>query len=134
MKTLLMSYNEQRNELQRQLDAAQTLEQAVKIVQDFLDQLERHYVGDLTELQIRFARPLFEVLRLSINGIISASKTNVWMPYRERPAQPLLGLRASFWLRSLEAVIYVGFLVGLVFIVMNHHDPVIWGVIAIVLL
>lgn len=134
MKTLLMSYNEQRNELQHQLDAAETLEQAVKIVQDFLHQLERQYVGNLTELQIRLARPLFEVLRLSINAITSATKTKIWMPYREQPTRSRFQFHAGFWLRLVEAVIYVGFLVGLVFIVVNNHDPFIWGVIAVVLL
>lgn len=134
MKTLLMSYNEQRDELQHQLDAAKTVEQAVKIIQDFLYQLERQYVGNLTKLQIRLARPLFEVLRLSINGLTSASETDVWKLDRMLPARSRSGLGASFWLRMLEAVIYIGFLVGLVFIVMNNHDLVLWGVIAVVLL
>ncbi|WP_013325373.1 hypothetical protein [Gloeothece verrucosa] len=73
MKTLLALFNEQRSQLQNEIDKASSVERVITSLQNRLDNLERNYTGQLTITQVRLASFFIDSLRQSI-ATLAATK------------------------------------------------------------
>ena len=73
MKTITSLFNEERNQLQTEIDNTTNIEQIVKLVQNRLDHLERIYIEKLNLAQVRLASFFLDTLRQSIATLAAAN-------------------------------------------------------------
>ena len=110
MKTLLTLYSKQRSELQAAIDKSASPEQVVKLVQNRLDNLERHYIGELSIAQVRLVSFFLDALRQSVATLGAAKEIEL----AERESEPpSLGKRfstKSIVLKVLQGSICLGIL------------------------
>jgi hypothetical protein len=115
MKTLFVLFYEGRRELQRQLDEAPNLEEAVRLVRRQLDVLQREYIGDLSTAQACLAAFFLDVLRSSIAALVAAHKAEIWYPQSPQASSPpdqfsYRGLALGWPQKVFKAIIYIGIL------------------------
>lgn len=77
MKTLLTLFGKERSLLEAELNHATSPEQAVKLVQERIDRLERAYLGDLNVAQVRLASFFLDALRQSIAALTAAHSSQI---------------------------------------------------------
>lgn len=113
MQTLSTLFSKGRNELQTELDKATSPKQAVKVVQNQLDRLEKNYIGNLSVSQVRLANFFLDTLRQSLS-ITATNDTSIspqaveQVEHIESPNSTL-----SFILKLLQAIVCIAILVSL---------------------
>lgn len=113
MQTLSTLFSKGRNELQTELDKATSPKQAVKVVQNQLDRLEKTYIGDLSVSQVRLVNFFLDTLRqsLSITATNDTSISDKDLDQVDRLESPNSTL--SFILKLLQAIVCIAILVSL---------------------
>lgn len=113
MQTLSTLFSKGRNELQTELDKATSPKQAVKVVQNQLDRLEKNYIGDLSVSQVRLVNFFLDTLRqsLSITATNDTSISDQALDRLEQQESPKSTL--SFILKLLQAIVCICILVAL---------------------
>ena len=111
MKTLLTLFSKGRSELQTEIDQTTSLEQAVKLVQDRLDDLKTMYIGDLSVTQARLALFFLDTLRQSTATLTAVKETKSSPPQQITSQAPRFS--QSLILKLLQLLICIGILFSL---------------------
>ena len=123
MKTLLTLFSKGRSELQTEIDQTTSLEQAVKLVQDRLDDLKTMYIGDLSVTQARMALFFLDTLRQSIATLTAVNETkSSLVPQQITSQAPQFS--QSLILKLLQLLICVGILFSL--FSLTRSAPLAW--------
>ncbi|MBW4564763.1 MAG: hypothetical protein KME32_27290 [Mojavia pulchra JT2-VF2] len=125
MKTITSLFNEERNQLQIDIDNTINVEQVVKLVQNRLDNLERIYISELNITQVRLASFFLDLLRQSLSTLTAVHQTQVTL---QKP-QPIINptIKSSpnrLILKLLKALIYIGILSWLFYL--SETSPGAW--------
>ncbi|NEU78872.1 hypothetical protein [Nostoc sp. UIC 10630] len=111
MKTISSLFNEERNQLQTDIDNTTSIEQIVKLVQNRLDNLERIYIEKLNLAQVRLASFFLDTLRQSIATLAAANYSQVAPTEQKQFTNPSTNLFSSrLILTLLKGLIYIGIL------------------------
>ncbi|MBE8999550.1 hypothetical protein IQ274_15260 [Nostoc sp. LEGE 12447] len=111
MKTISSLFNEERNQLQTDIDNTTSIEQIVKLVQNRLDNLERIYIEKLNLAQVRLASFFLDTLRQSIATLAAANYSQVAPTEQKQFTNPSTNLFSSrLILKLLKGLIYIGIL------------------------
>jgi hypothetical protein len=128
MKTLSKLFNEERNQLQSEIDKATNIEQVVKLVQNRLDNLEKLYINQLNVAQIRLASFFMDVLRQSL--VMLAATT---IPEQKLIAEEAIAFSPNkLILKLLQGLIFIGILGSL--FSLTKTAPGAWMAILLTLL
>ncbi|MCC5636141.1 hypothetical protein LC593_09770 [Nostoc sp. CHAB 5844] len=111
MKTISTLFNEERNQLQTEIENITSVEQVVKLVQNRLDNLERNYISELNVTQVRLASFFLDMLRQSIATLTVVNQSQVV----SKEQKQITNLATNFSpnrliLKLLKALIYIGIL------------------------
>lgn len=129
MKTLLTLFGKERSELETEVDKATSPKQAIKLVQNRIDSLEKNYIGELNVRQVRLVKFLLDTLRQSLATLTSTGETTVV----EAPGQSTNKARHfpnRLILKMLQALICVGILASL--FSLTGETPGAWMAILLV--
>ncbi|WP_298920082.1 hypothetical protein [uncultured Nostoc sp.] len=125
MKTITSLFNEERNQLQTEIDNTTNIEQIVKLVQNRLDHLERIYIEKLNLAQVRLASFFLDTLRQSIATLAAANYSQL-APIEQRqitnPGTKFFANRLI--LKVLQALICIGILGSL--FSLTKTTPGVW--------
>jgi hypothetical protein len=133
MNTLSKLFNEERNQLQSEIDKAIDIEQVVKLVQNRLDNLEKIYINQLNVAQIRLASFLMDVLRQSLVMLGAATISQVDIPEQKLIAEETISFSPhKLILKLLQGLIFIGILGSL--FSLTKTAPGAWMAILLTLL
>jgi hypothetical protein len=133
MNTLSKLFNEERNQLQSEIDKAIDIEQVVKLVQNRLDNLEKIYINQLNVAQIRLASFLMDVLRQSIVMLAAATISPINPPEQKLIAEETISFSPNkLILKLLQGLIFLGILGSL--FSLTKTAPGAWMAILLTLL
>ncbi|MEI1374742.1 hypothetical protein PQG02_25630 [Nostoc sp. UHCC 0926] len=111
MKTITSLFNEERNQLQTEIDNTTNIEQIVKLVQNRLDHLERIYIEKLNLAQVRLASFFLDTLRQSIATLAAANYSQLAPIEQRQITNPGTKFFANrFILKLLQGLICIGIL------------------------
>ncbi|MEH2403282.1 hypothetical protein [Nostoc sp.] len=111
MKTITSLFNEERNQLQTDIDNTTSIEQTVKLVQNRLDHLERIYIEKLNLAQVRLASFFLDTLRQSIATLAAANYSQLTPIEQRQITNPGTKFFANrFILKVLQVLICIGIL------------------------
>ena len=114
MQTLSTLFSKGRNELQTELDKATSPKQAVKVVQNQLDRLEKTYIGNLSVSQVRLVNFFLEALRQSLSALTAANEIKIPDLKPDLAVTPTVSSSPNrFILKLLQAIICIGILFSL---------------------
>lgn len=125
MKTITSLFNEERNQLQTDIENTTNIEEIVKLVQNRLDHLERIYIEKLNLAQVRLASFFLDTLRQSIATLAAANYSQL-APIEQRqitnPGTKFFANRLI--LKVLQALICIGILGSL--FSLTKTTPGVW--------
>ncbi|MBE9005598.1 hypothetical protein IQ259_11215 [Fortiea sp. LEGE XX443] len=111
MKTISTLFNEERNQLQTEIENITSVEQVVKLVQNRLDNLERIYISELNVTQVRLACFFLDMLRQSIVTLTAVNQSQVAVKEQEQITNIATNFSPNrLILKLLKVLIYVGIL------------------------
>ncbi|MCC5606847.1 hypothetical protein LC612_08630 [Nostoc sp. CHAB 5834] len=111
MKTITSLFNEERNQLQTDIDNTTNIEEIIKLVQNRLDNLERIYIEKLNLAQIRLASFFLDTLRQSIATLAAANYSQIAPTEQKQFTNPSTRFFSSrLILKLLKGLIYIGIL------------------------
>ncbi len=111
MKTLLTLFGQERLSLETEIEKTNNVEQAVKLVQNRLDRIEKVYLGDLNISQVRLASLFLETLRQSLATLTATHSTQIMTVDAEKNVTSETKLPSSnIILKLLQGVICLGIL------------------------
>jgi len=111
MKTITSLFNEERNQLQTDIDKTNSVEQVVKLVQNRLDNLERIYISELNLAQVRLASFFLDMLRQSIATLAAANLTQIELTQQQQITNLATKISPNrLILKLLKALMYIGIL------------------------
>ncbi len=122
MKTLLTLFSKGRSELQTEIDQTTSLDQAVKLVQNRLDDLKTMYIGDLSVTQARLALFFLDTLRQSVAALTAVNETRSSSP--QQIISQATQFSQSLILKLLQLLICVGILFSLFSV--TRSAPLAW--------
>lgn len=111
MKKIISIFNEERNQLQTEINSLTSIEEVVKLIQNRLDNIERIYLSELNIIQVRLAGFFLDVLRQSIPNLAAVQIAQI--ASTERKQSTNLALMSSpnrLILKVLKVLLYVGIL------------------------
>jgi hypothetical protein len=133
MKTLSKLFNEERNQLQSEIDKATNIEQVVKLVQNRLDNLEKLYINQLNVAQIRLASFFMDVLRQSLVMLAATTISQIDIPEQKLIAEEAIAFSPNkLILKLLQGLIFIGILGSL--FSLTKTAPGAWMAILLTLL
>jgi hypothetical protein len=112
MQTLLTLFSQGRSELQTELDKTTNLKQAVKLVQNRVDSLEKSYINNLSVAQVRLVNFFLDTLRQSLSTLATADETQFNLEL-EPVAIPSDRSDSRIILKLLQAIVSVCILASL---------------------
>lgn len=112
MQTLSTLFGKGRDELQTELDKATSPKQAVKLVKNQLDQLEKTYIDDLSVSQVRLVNFFLDTLRQSLS-IAATNDTRNSDKDLDQVDQNATPNPVRFILKLLQAIVCICILVSL---------------------
>ncbi len=125
MKKLFTLFNEERQQLQTEIDKVTNVEQVVKLVQNRIDHLEKIYIGELNMAQVRSAAFFLDALRQSIATLTAANQIQVTLPESKQVTNQITKLSPNrLILKLLKTLLYVGILAWLFYL--TETSPGAW--------
>ncbi|MFB2769008.1 hypothetical protein ACE1AT_06880 [Pelatocladus sp. BLCC-F211] len=125
MKKLFTLFNEERHQLQTEIDKVTSVEQVVKLVQNRIDHLEKIYVGELNMAQVRSAAFFLDALRQSLATLTAANQIQVTLPESKQVTNQITQLSPNrLILKLLKILLYIGILAWLFYL--TETSPGAW--------
>ncbi|TBR58975.1 hypothetical protein B4U84_24215 [Westiellopsis prolifica IICB1] len=125
MKKLFTLFNEERHQLQTEIDKVTNVEQVVKLVQNRIDHLEKIYIGELNMAQVRSAAFFLDALRQSLATLTAANQIQVTIPESKQVTSQITKLSPNrLILKLLKTLLYIGILAWLFYL--TETSPGAW--------
>ncbi|RAM48468.1 MAG: hypothetical protein C6Y22_27680 [Hapalosiphonaceae cyanobacterium JJU2] len=125
MKKLFTLFNEERHQLQTEIDKVTNVEQVVKLVQNRIDHLEKIYIGELNMAQVRSAAFFLDALRQSLATLTAANQIQVTLPESNQVTSQITKLSPNrLILKLLKTLLYIGILAWLFYL--TETSPGAW--------
>ncbi|BAZ70529.1 MAG: hypothetical protein KME28_01950 [Pelatocladus maniniholoensis HA4357-MV3] len=125
MKKLSTLFDEERHQLQTEIDKVTSVDQVVKLVQNQIDHLEKSYISELNMAQVRSAAFFLDALRQSIATLTAANQIQVTLPQSKQVTIPVTKLSANrLILKLLKTLVYIGILAWLLYL--TETSPGAW--------
>ncbi|MCP6760772.1 MAG: hypothetical protein NHB32_18970 [Fischerella sp. CENA71] len=125
MKKLFTLFNEERHQLQTEIDKVTNVEQVVKLVQNRIDHLEKIYIGELNMAQVRSAAFFLDALRQSLATLTAANQIQVTLPESKQVTNQITQLSPNrLILKLLKILLYIGILAWLFYL--TETSPGAW--------
>ena len=122
MKTLLTLFNKERSELETEVNQTTNSKQAVKLIQNKLDHLEKSYIGELNVRQVRLVKFLLDTLRQSLATLSATNETALNPP--EQVISQADRSPNRFILKLLQGLSCIGILASL--FSLTEATPAAW--------
>ncbi|MCU0537991.1 MAG: hypothetical protein MUD14_29240 [Hydrococcus sp. Prado102] len=133
MKTLSTFFNEERNQLQSEINKATNIEQVVKLLQNRLDNLEKIYINQLNVAQVRLASFFMDALRQSLVMLAAATISQVDIAEQKPIVEEAIAFSPNkLILKLLQGLIFIGILGSL--FSLTKTAPGAWMAILLTLL
>ncbi|ACK71673.1 conserved hypothetical protein [Gloeothece citriformis PCC 7424] len=114
MKTLLALVNEQRSQLQEEIDKAKSIEEVITLLQNRLDNLERNYTGQLNISQVRLVSFFLDALRQSIASLAATQLSQKLLNQSQPVVNSTFKLPSNeLILKGLQGLICIGIISSL---------------------
>jgi len=111
MKNIISIFNEERNQLQTEINSLTSIEEVVKLIQNRLDNIERIYLSELNIIQVRLAGFFLDVLRQSIPNLAAVQIAQIASTERKQSTNfVLMSSPNRLILKVLKVLLYVGIL------------------------
>ncbi|MGJ5675932.1 MAG: hypothetical protein ACR9NN_20335 [Nostochopsis sp.] len=121
MKKLFTIFDDERRQLQTEIDKVTNVEQVVKLVQNRIDHLEKIYIGELNMAQVRSAAFFLDALRQSIATLTAANQIQITLP----ESKQVTNLSPNrLILKLLKVFLYIGILGWLFYL--TETSPGAW--------
>lgn len=125
MKKITTLFDEERNQLQIDIENAKSIDAVVKLVQNRLDNLERVYISELNLTQVRLAAFFLDMLRQSISNLAAANFSPMTATKAEQIINPVTKVSANrLIIKLLKVLLYLG-IVGWLFY-LSKTTPGAW--------
>ncbi|QIR39226.1 hypothetical protein HCG51_22615 [Tolypothrix sp. PCC 7910] len=125
MKKITTLFTEERNQLQIDIENANSIDAVVKLVQNRLDNLERVYISELNLTQVRLAAFFLDMLRQSISSLAAANFAPITATKAEQIINPVTKVSANrLIIKLLKVLLYLG-IVGWLFY-LSKTTPGAW--------
>ncbi|MBH8556112.1 hypothetical protein I8751_27995 [Nostocaceae cyanobacterium CENA357] len=111
MKTIISIFNEERNQLQTDINSLTSIEEVVKLIQSRLDHIERFYISELNITQVRLSAFFLEVLRQSIANLAAVQIAQIASKeHKQANNFAVTSSPSRLILKMLKVLLYVGIL------------------------
>lgn len=111
MKKIISIFNEERNQLQTEINSLTSIEEVVKLIQNRLDNIERIYLSELNIIQVRLAGFFLDVLRQSIPNLAAVQIAQIASTQPKKNTNlALMSSPNRLILKVLKVLLYVGIL------------------------
>ncbi|MBD2211723.1 hypothetical protein H6G27_17880 [Nostoc linckia FACHB-104] len=125
MKKITTLFTEERNQLQIDIENANSIDAVVKLVQNRLDNLERVYISELNLTQVRLAAFFLDMLRQSISSIAAANFAPITSTAAQQFINPVSKVSANrLIIKLLKVLLYLGIVAWLFYL--SKTTPGAW--------